>query len=119
MKQQINFRASDLTAEQIAKLTQQTGMLQTEVIAVAIDRMYQEEIDMAQKFVYTGTALGSFDFTGTEKQYRAMLADLRKSAPEFAGNITTGQALSDFRSPNERKYTSCLFYNGEKIAEAV
>lgn len=43
MKQQINFRSSELTAKQLAALVNTTGMNQTEVIAIAIDRMYREE----------------------------------------------------------------------------
>jgi len=31
-----------MTSQQLAQITQQTGMNQTEVIAVAIDRMYRE-----------------------------------------------------------------------------
>lgn len=43
MKQQVNFRASELTSRQLGELVSLTGMNQTEVIAIAIDRMYQEE----------------------------------------------------------------------------
>ena len=43
MKQQINFRASDLTIRQLAQLQNLTGMSQTELISTAVDRMYREE----------------------------------------------------------------------------
>jgi hypothetical protein len=43
MKQQINFRASDLTARQLEALMQLWGTSQTETLTVVIDRMYQQE----------------------------------------------------------------------------
>lgn len=43
MKQQINFRASDLTASQLDALMQHWGTSQTETLTVVIDRMYQQE----------------------------------------------------------------------------
>jgi hypothetical protein len=49
MKQQINFRASGLTAQQLSKLIQLTGMNQTEVVSVAIDRMFREETMSSNK----------------------------------------------------------------------
>ena len=42
MKQQINFRASEYTANKLADLIQQTGMSQTEIITVAIEKFSQE-----------------------------------------------------------------------------
>jgi capsular polysaccharide biosynthesis protein len=45
-KTQVNFRASAHTSHQLDELVKKTGMNQTEVIAVAIDRMYQEETKM-------------------------------------------------------------------------
>lgn len=49
-KQQINFRASKLTIDQIEQLTRHTGMTQTEVISTAIDRMARE-IEMSNRIV--------------------------------------------------------------------
>jgi len=43
MKQQINFRASDLTAHQIESLMSKWGTSQTETLTVVIDRIYQQE----------------------------------------------------------------------------
>ena len=71
---------------------------------------------MTTKYVSTGTALGNFDFTGTLKDWQKQLEQLREVAPEFTGEITEGSGKSDF-SP--RGYVSCLFYDGEKIAEEV
>jgi len=45
-KRQINFRASEHTANQLAELVTRTGMTQTEVVSVAIDRFFREEITM-------------------------------------------------------------------------
>ncbi|MHB0966004.1 MAG: hypothetical protein ACYC36_06060 [Bellilinea sp.] len=46
MKNPTSIRTSKLTASQLAALVSKTGMNQTEVISVAIDRMYNEEIGM-------------------------------------------------------------------------
>lgn len=43
MKQQISLRISNLTKTQIDDLGQSTGMNQTEIVSVAIDRMFREE----------------------------------------------------------------------------
>lgn len=43
MKNQINFRASAHTSAQIKGLAEATGLNQTEIIAIAIDRMAREE----------------------------------------------------------------------------
>ena len=47
-KKQISIRISDITAKHIAALAEKTGMTQTEIISVAIDRMYREEIKPIQ-----------------------------------------------------------------------
>ena len=57
MKQQMNARISKLTAEQLAALVSKTGMNQTEVISVAIDRMHNKEFKMDVKIEY-----GTFTF---------------------------------------------------------
>lgn len=44
MKQQINFRASDLTAQQLDWLMSRWGTSQTETLTVVVDRIYQQEI---------------------------------------------------------------------------
>jgi hypothetical protein len=75
--------------------------------------------EMETKYTYVGTALGNFEFTGTLTEWQQQLSQLREVSPEFNGEITTGSALSDFREPGEKKYADCLFYNGDKIAEAV
>lgn len=46
MKNPTSIRTSKLTAGQLATLVSKTGMNQTEVISVAIDRMYNKEIEM-------------------------------------------------------------------------
>ena len=43
-KKLIGIRASDLTVRQIMELTEALGMNQTEVITLAVDRLYQSEI---------------------------------------------------------------------------
>lgn len=43
MKQQINFRASELTAQQLESLMSIWGTSQTETLTVVIDRIYQQE----------------------------------------------------------------------------
>jgi len=43
MKQQLNIRVSDATKYQLDQLCQMRTTTQTEVIAIAIDRMYREE----------------------------------------------------------------------------
>ena len=45
MKQQINFRASDLTTQQLEQLMDRWGTSQTETLTVVIDRIYQQEGD--------------------------------------------------------------------------
>lgn len=44
IKPQTNFRAADITAKQIAELMAATGLTKTALIAIAIDRMYTQEI---------------------------------------------------------------------------
>ena len=43
MKQQINFRASDLTAQQLDWLMSRWGASQTETLTVVVDRVYRQE----------------------------------------------------------------------------
>ena len=43
MKQQINFRASDLTAQQLDWLMSKWGTSQTETMTVVVDRVYRQE----------------------------------------------------------------------------
>jgi hypothetical protein len=43
MKQQINFRASKITKDQIDALIVKTGMNLPEIVSIAIDRMFREE----------------------------------------------------------------------------
>lgn len=50
MKKQVNIRMAPSTKSKLEKLIATTGMLQTEVISVAIDRMYKEEIKMDTDF---------------------------------------------------------------------
>lgn len=47
-KQQINFRASPKTANQIKQLMRWWGETQTNVIAIAIDRVYESELARRQ-----------------------------------------------------------------------
>lgn len=53
MKQQINFRASDLTIRQLKELAERWGANQTEVVTVAIDRAYEQEKAMSRELVHT------------------------------------------------------------------
>ena len=48
-KMQKNIRMSDLTARKLADLVRATGMSQTEIISIAIDRMYTIEITGKKK----------------------------------------------------------------------
>jgi hypothetical protein len=58
MKQQINFRASGLTARQLNELAQRWGTTQSETLTVCIDRIYQQEMSMEQQFtVKRGSAV--------------------------------------------------------------
>lgn len=43
-KRQINFRASELTREQLIQLRDWWGATKSEVITVAVDRAYREEL---------------------------------------------------------------------------
>jgi hypothetical protein len=43
VKQQINFRASDLTARQLEWLMARWGTSQTETVTVVLDRVYRQE----------------------------------------------------------------------------
>lgn len=49
MKQQINFRASDLAAHELDWLMQRWGTSQTETLTVALDRVYRAENAMNLK----------------------------------------------------------------------
>lgn len=42
-KKTINFRVSYLTEKKLVELSLRTGMLKTEILSIAIDRMYREE----------------------------------------------------------------------------
>jgi hypothetical protein len=44
-KEQINFRASVLTTQQLKELASMWGTSQTETITVAIDRIYRQEVE--------------------------------------------------------------------------
>lgn len=46
MKNQINIRASELLKRQLDELTEQLGTSITETVSLAIDRMYQQEIEI-------------------------------------------------------------------------
>ena len=48
VKRQINFRASPKTANQIKQLMGWWGETQTNVIAIAIDRVYESELRRTQ-----------------------------------------------------------------------
>ena len=50
-KNSTSFRISTLTASQLATLVSKTGMNQTEVISVAIDRMFNKEIEMNEGII--------------------------------------------------------------------
>ena len=58
MKDQINFRASELTTRQLAELSELWGTSQTETLTVAIDRAYQAEtkrrMEMLLKDILSG-----------------------------------------------------------------
>jgi hypothetical protein len=51
-KRPTSTRLSDLTTKQLSDLAGMTGLNQTEVISVAIDRMYREETKMSDKLDY-------------------------------------------------------------------
>ena len=68
MKQQINIRASQATANKLQRLTKMTNMTQTEVISIAVERMYKEEkmsVDIALKELLSAYDY-SFQWTGKE-----------------------------------------------------
>lgn len=54
MKQQINFRASDLTARQLDALMQHWGTSQTETLTVVIERVFKQEIKMDTIIMWIG-----------------------------------------------------------------
>lgn len=54
MKQQINFRASSLTARQLESLAARWGTTVTEAITVLVDRAYREEVLMDMDKVLSG-----------------------------------------------------------------
>lgn len=49
MKRTTSFKLSDMTLRQIKELQDSLRMSQTELLAIAIDRMYREEIKMSNK----------------------------------------------------------------------
>jgi predicted transcriptional regulator len=48
MKRTTSFKLSDMTLRQIKELQDALKMSQTELLAIAIDRMYREEIKMSK-----------------------------------------------------------------------
>lgn len=68
MKQQINFRASDLTIRQLAQLQNLTGMSQTELISTAVDRMYREEKMNANRLAKNTVCYLENPWSGTVKE---------------------------------------------------
>lgn len=73
MKQQINFRASELTTQQLAQLMQLWGTTQTETLTVVIDRVCQQETRVMNAYtldiVYEGGQSpidGKWSITETE-----------------------------------------------------
>ena len=49
MKRTTSFKLSDLTLRQIKELQDALRMTQTELLAIAVDRMYREEMKMNNK----------------------------------------------------------------------
>lgn len=61
MKSQVNIRASALLQRQLDELTDKLGTSITETVSIAIDRMYQQEINMNnQLFVHLDAAKGPY-----------------------------------------------------------
>ena len=58
-KKQISIRISKLTEKQIKELLEETGMAQTEIVSIAIDRIYQEEIKMKDKRIFKASEIDS------------------------------------------------------------
>ncbi len=57
MKQQVNFRASDLTTSQLDWLMSKWGTSQTETLTVVVDRVYRQEFAMKLKTLSQDCAL--------------------------------------------------------------
>lgn len=67
---------SELTASQLAELAEITGMSDTEIISVAIDRMYGEETMDKQQYTI------SFDSGVVWHERHATIAGAKKSATD-------------------------------------
>ena len=98
MKQQINFRASDLTVRQVAELISATGMSQTELISTAIDRMYREEINLNTVINQHGK---SIDFAAA---VNLMDDNLREQIHDDLAPCTEQEFFNEYARRHRQKY---------------
>lgn len=90
MKQQINFRASDLTIRQLAQLQNLTGMSQTELISTAVDRMYREEnMNTTSKYDQARARMSEFEFT--DEQMDFIFADWSEGEEHYDWLLTASK----------------------------
>ena len=70
-------------------------------------------------YKYSGTLLGSFEFTGTRAEYEILLRELREVSPEFTGVLTDGYTKDTLPDQGRGVWRECLNYDGECIAIAI
>jgi len=90
MKKLISLRISALTEHQIATLQQATGMNQTEIVTVAIDRMSRKEIKMnAYKVTVKEETRSEDEFTSNAEtiRYFATFGGAVAAATEACGKV--------------------------------
>lgn len=89
MKKQVNIRMAPSTKSKLEKLIATTGMLQTEVISVAIDRMYKEEIKM------------DTDFEQEDKKIYKLVETQADDLGEWGNDLSDDQVASIVESYDE------------------
>jgi hypothetical protein len=97
MKQQINFRASDLTARQLDALMQSWGTSQTETLTVVIDRIYQQEIAAMTTATAQRTVVlleSGYDTGLSFEQYSELAAQLGDDPRDYSSSIADFEFVS-------------------------
>jgi len=69
MKQQINFRASELTTTQLNELIEWWGVNQSEAITVAVDRIHKQESEKRMNGILSGEIQPETNFPTTGETF--------------------------------------------------
>jgi len=107
VKRQINIRISGLTINQIEQLISNTGMTKTEIISLAIDRMYREENkknarDLFERFVDDSVSYDEIARMEIDK-ITIQIGEMRQEEPDKINmsNREIAAAILEYAKGNE------------------